>query len=111
MDHDHPFCGGVAISPWNVLTAAHCLFPEKVRFLSSNLQGGLQCTTVRINELSSALPVLTCHQNMPTSKFSPIFQDSDDLYVPYKASDVGIRLGDVTLKTAKEGKLYRDACA
>lgn len=31
------------------------------------------------------------------------------LYVPYKASDVGIRLGDVTLKTAKEGKLYRDA--
>lgn len=39
MDHDHPFCGGVAISPWHVLTAAHCLFPEEVRFLSSNLQG------------------------------------------------------------------------
>ena len=35
-----------------------------------------------------------------------IFQDSDDIYVPYKASEVGIRLGDVTLKTAKEGKLY-----
>ena len=37
LDHDHPFCGGVAISPWNVLTAAHCLFPEKVRYLASNL--------------------------------------------------------------------------
>ena len=34
-------------------------------------------------------------------------QESDDPYVAYEADDIGIRLGDVTLKTAKEGKLYR----
>ena len=36
-----------------------------------------------------------------------MFQESDDPYVAYEAGDVGIRLGDVTLKTAQEGKLYR----
>ncbi|XP_011504643.1 PREDICTED: venom serine protease 34-like isoform X2 [Ceratosolen solmsi marchali] len=38
------FCGGTIVSRWNILTAAHCLFDERLPYDHINIYTGITCT-------------------------------------------------------------------